>query len=83
VVRNVARMVADQHDTDIVFSGRLRLKDASYGVQLADGLGVDARFGHVATQIYDELVEMGAGEANESKVMDALRGSRPSRLSGK
>lgn len=73
VVRNVARMTADQHERDIVFSGRLRLKDTSYGVQLARDLGVDARFGSVAERAYDELVEMGYGDVNESKVMDAQR----------
>ncbi len=73
VVRNVARMVADHHDTDITFSGRLRLKDVNYGVQLARDLGVDARFGQVAERAYDELVDMGAGDVNESKVMDAQR----------
>ncbi len=73
VVRNVARMVADHHDTDITFSGRLRLKDVGYGVQLARDLGVDARFGQVAARAYDELVDMGAGDVNESKVIDAAR----------
>ncbi len=73
VVRNVARMVAEHHDTDITFSGRLRLKDVNYGVQLARDLGVDARFGQVAERAYDELIEMGAGDVNESKVMDAQR----------
>ena len=73
VVRNVARMVADHHDTDIVFSGRLRLKDVSYGMQLADHLGIDARFGDAAIQAYGELVDSGAGDVNESKVVDTLR----------
>ncbi len=73
VVRNVARMVADAHDRDIVFSGRLRLKDAAYGVKLAEGLGFDARFGQVATRSYEELVDQGFGDLNESVVIDALR----------
>ncbi|MGI9415021.1 MAG: NAD(P)-dependent oxidoreductase, partial [Hyphomicrobiales bacterium] len=73
VVRNVRRMVADHHDTDIVFSGRLRLKDAQYGLQLAQQMGVDAAFGQAAVDIYWALVDRGFGEANESKVLDGLR----------
>ena len=75
VVRNVRRMVAGQHETDIVFSGRLRLKDTSYGVQLAETLGLDARFGQVAERAYVELVDQGLGDINESKVVDSLRGA--------
>jgi len=73
VVRNVRRMVAGQHETDIVFTGRLRLKDTSYGVRLAETLGLDARFGQVAERAYVELVDQGLGDINESKVVDSLR----------
>lgn len=73
VVRNVRRMAAGQHETDIVFSGRLRLKDTSYGVRLAESLGLDARFGQVAERAYVELVDKGLGDVNESKVVDSLR----------
>ena len=75
VVRNVRWMVAGQHETDIVFSGRLRLKDTSYGVQLAETLGLDARFGQVAERAFVELVDQGLGDINESKVVDSLRGA--------
>jgi 3-hydroxyisobutyrate dehydrogenase len=73
VVRNSRRMLRGDHDRDIVFSGRLRLKDACYGVQLAQAMGVDARIGRTAAETYQRLVDLGLGELNESKVIDALR----------
>jgi 3-hydroxyisobutyrate dehydrogenase len=73
VVRNSRRMLRSDHDRDIVFAGRLRLKDARYGVQLAHAMGVDARIGRTAADTYQRLVDLGHGELNESKVIDALR----------
>jgi 3-hydroxyisobutyrate dehydrogenase len=73
VVRNSRRMLGGDHDRDIVFSGRLRLKDARYGVQLTQAIGVDARLGRTAADAYQRLVDLGLGELNESKVIDALR----------
>src|SRR4029450_13779155 len=74
VVRNSQRMLRGDHDRDIVFPGRLRLKDALYGVRLAQALGVDARLGRPAGDAYQRLTALGLGELNESKVIDALRG---------
>jgi 3-hydroxyisobutyrate dehydrogenase len=74
VVRNSQRMLRGDHDRDIVFSGRLRLKDALYGVRLAEAVGVDARLGRTAADAYQRLTALGLGELNESKVIDALRG---------
>ena len=73
VVRNSRRMLHGDHDRDIVFSGRLRLKDARYGVRLAQAMGVDARLGRTAADAYQRLVDLGLGASNESKVIDALR----------
>jgi 3-hydroxyisobutyrate dehydrogenase len=70
VVRNVARMISGDHDRDVVFSGRLRLKDARYGMQAAHALGVRSRFGEVAVDMLTRLVEAGHGECNESKIYD-------------
>lgn len=74
VIRNSRRMLRGDHDRDVVFAGRLRLKDARYGVQLAQAMGVDARLGRTAADAYQRLTDLGLGELNESKVIDALRG---------
>jgi len=75
VVRNVRRMVAGDHDRDIVFTSALRLKDVEYGVRFAQGIGMGSPFGTVAEDIYRRLCEMGHADVNESKVIDVSRKS--------
>lgn len=76
VIRNAQRMLDGRHERNIVFTGRLRLKDTRYGVDLARRLGFDARFGKVALRRYRALVDSGLGEVNESKIIDAVRKAR-------
>jgi 3-hydroxyisobutyrate dehydrogenase len=76
VVRNSRRMADGQHD-DVVFSGRLRRKDADYGVRLADKLGLGAPFGHVALAGLDRLLAAGLGDANESRIIEVARTAPP------
>lgn len=59
VVRNVRRIVAGDHDQDVVFSGRLRRKDAAYAMRLAQSLGVGAPFGAAALAGLDRLLAAG------------------------
>jgi 3-hydroxyisobutyrate dehydrogenase len=73
VVRNVARMVADDHYGPVTFSGRLRRKDAAYALALAEELGMAAPFGEVAVSTLDDLLAAGLGEANESAVIEVAR----------
>jgi len=73
VIRNTKRMVAGDHDQNVVFSGRWRLKDTLYGLQLAERFGQEARFGKVAGEIYRMLVDSDFGDLNETKVIDVLR----------
>ena len=73
VIWNSERMIAGDHEENVVFSGRWRLKDTLYGLRLAEKVGHDARFGKVAGNIYRMLVESGFGDENETKVVDVLR----------
>ena len=73
VVRNTQRMVAGRHDSDIIFTGNLRLKDALYGVRLAGGLGVSSDFGVLAADCFQALEYAGEGDLNECKVIDVMR----------
>ncbi len=73
VVRNSRRMVAGDHDRDVVFSGRLRRKDAAYGVALAERLGLAAPLGREALRGLDSLVESGLGDQNESSIIEVAR----------
>lgn len=80
VVRNAWRMAGGDHDRDVVFTGRLRHKDASYGVRLAQLLGTDAPLGRAALASLDQLLADGLGDQNESAVVQVARtaGTPPS-----
>jgi 3-hydroxyisobutyrate dehydrogenase len=73
VVRNTRRMLAADHDQDIVFSGALRLKDIDYALRFARAVGVASPFGEVAGRAYRRLCELGFAGLNESKVIEACR----------
>jgi 3-hydroxyisobutyrate dehydrogenase len=73
VVRNSRRMAASDHGENVVFSGRLRRKDAAYAMALAAQLGVGAPFGQVALDGLDELLASGLGDANESAIIEIAR----------
>jgi 3-hydroxyisobutyrate dehydrogenase len=72
VVRHSARMSRGEHEP-VVFSGALRLKDALYGVAMARKLGVPPALGQTAAAAFQRLVDLGQGERNESRVIDAMR----------
>ena len=59
VVRNARRMVADDHDRNVVFTPVLRLKDVSYALDLAQALGMRAPFGQVAAGQLQQLIDLG------------------------
>ncbi|MFI4986376.1 MAG: NAD(P)-dependent oxidoreductase [Alphaproteobacteria bacterium] len=73
VIRNAGFMAEGSHDERIVFSGRWRLKDTLYGVRLAEKMGERPSLGHAAAAAFQRQVDLGFGEANESKVIEALR----------
>jgi 3-hydroxyisobutyrate dehydrogenase len=77
VVRNSRRMADGDHAHNIVFSGRLRRKDADYGMQLADKLGLGAPFGRAALDGLDALLAAGLGDRNESSIIEVARNARP------
>jgi 3-hydroxyisobutyrate dehydrogenase len=79
VVRNARRMADGDHDRDIVFSGRLRHKDADYGVRLAEALGLEAPFGRTALAGLEQLLALGLGDDNESSIIDVARSGRVTR----
>jgi 3-hydroxyisobutyrate dehydrogenase len=73
VVRNTRRMVAADHDQNIVFSSALRLKDVEYAMRFARQLGIGSAFGALAEDVYRQLCELGHAHVNESKVIDVCR----------
>lgn len=73
VVRNSRRMVVGDADREVVFSGRLRHKDADYALRLARELGIGAPFGQVALDGLADLLAAGLGDANESSIIEVAR----------
>jgi 3-hydroxyisobutyrate dehydrogenase len=73
VVRNTRRMVAGDHDENVVFTPALRLKDVEYALALARKLGVASPFGDVAADLLRQLCARGGADANESKIFEISR----------
>ena len=73
VVRNSRRIADGNHDTDIVFSGRLRHKDTLYAIRLAERLGLGVPFGQAALAGLERLLAAGLGDQNESSIIDVAR----------
>jgi 3-hydroxyisobutyrate dehydrogenase len=73
VVRNTGRMLAADHERNIVFTAALRLKDVEYGLEFARSLGIGAPFGALAEQVYRRLCALGHAHSNESAVIDVAR----------
>lgn len=73
VVRNTLRMVANDHDRNITFTGALRAKDALYGVALAKSLGIDPGLGKAALAAYELLQKQGVDDLNESHIFEAMK----------
>ena len=82
VVRNSRRMAAGTHETDVVFSGRLRHKDALYGIRLAEKLGLGVPFGQTALAGLERLLAAGLGDQNESSIIDVARRCEPASPNG-
>jgi len=73
VVRNARRIVDNDHERDVVFTPVLRLKDVTYAVEFARGLGLGSPFGGLAAKQLQQLIDMGHARANESKIIEVAK----------
>jgi 3-hydroxyisobutyrate dehydrogenase len=73
VVRNARRIVDDDHDVNVVFTPLLRLKDVRYALELAAALGMHAPIGAVVAAQLQQLIDLGHGSVNESKIVEIAR----------
>jgi len=73
VSEHSARMAEGKRNQPVGFAGSGRLKDAVYGVKLAEKLGRQALVGEAAAQVFDQMVQAGMGGLNDSEVIDAIR----------
>jgi len=77
VVRNTRKMAEGKHDTDVTFTPPLRLKDASYGVEMAQDLGLSTPFGSAACETFRVLCELDYETEDESVVIEMARKNLP------
>jgi 3-hydroxyisobutyrate dehydrogenase len=77
VVRNTRRMAQADHDRNVLFTPRLRLKDVEYALRLASKLKIGAPFGALAARMFREMCELGYLECNESRVIEVARRQPP------
>ena len=73
VIRNTRRIADGEHDKDVVFTPRLRLKDVDYALRFARKLGIGSPFGALAGELFGQLCALGGAQANESKVIEVAR----------
>lgn len=68
-----AAMAEGKKGQEVAFSGRGRLKDALYGMRLAEKLRRQALVGKAAVDVWSQMIDVGMGDANDSELIDALR----------
>jgi 3-hydroxyisobutyrate dehydrogenase len=73
VVRNTRRIAEGNHECDILFTPRLRLKDVDYGLALARKFSIGSPFGGLAGEMFRQLCTLHQRESNESKIIDVAR----------
>jgi 3-hydroxyisobutyrate dehydrogenase len=77
VVRNANRMVAGDHEQNVVFAPVLRLKDVDYALKLAGRLGIGSPYGRLAASQLRRLCDLGHAHSNESKIIEVARLQTP------
>jgi 3-hydroxyisobutyrate dehydrogenase len=73
VKRHSRHMATGQHDNPIGFTPHGRLKDILYGVQYQEQIGGQALLGHAAAALFQQMIDIGWGERNDSEAIDGLR----------
>jgi len=83
VKRHSRHMATGQHDNPIGFTPHGRLKDILYGVQYQEQIGGQALLGHAAAALFQQMIDIGWGERNDSEAIDGLREATKRRKAGR
>jgi 3-hydroxyisobutyrate dehydrogenase len=73
VKRHSRHMADDKHDNPIGFTPRGRLKDTLYGCQFQEQVGGQAKLGYAAAALFQQMIDIGWGERNDSEAINGLR----------
>jgi 3-hydroxyisobutyrate dehydrogenase len=73
VKRHSRSMADDKHDNPIGFTPHGRLKDTLYGCQFQEQVGGQAKLGYAAAALFQQMIDIGWGERNDSEAINGLR----------
>jgi 3-hydroxyisobutyrate dehydrogenase len=73
VKRHARHMATGKHDNPIGFTPHGRLKDIRYGIEYQERIGGQALLGHAAAALFQQMIDIGWGERNDSEAIDGLR----------
>ncbi len=73
VVRHSRYMAYDEHEDPVQFSGRGRIKDFGYGIEVIEQVGAQAVIGRAARSVFEQMVALDMGDLNDSELIDTLR----------
>jgi len=76
--KNMAESIKED---PVMFTGRNRVKDTTYGIQVIEQLGAQSILGYATKLVWQQMVEQGMGYRNDSELIDALRSAAKHRAS--
>lgn len=81
VIRHSRYMAYETHEDPVQFSGKNRIKDLTYGIELMEKLGAQSIIGRATRAVFEQMNERDMGDLNDSELIDTLRiihGGKPS-----
>ena len=73
VVRHSRYMAHGAHEDPVQFSAFGRIKDLTYGIELIEKIGAQSVIGRATRSVFEQMVERGQGDLNDSELIDVLR----------
>lgn len=73
VLLNSPAMVSGDHEKDVLFSAKWRLKDTDYGYKFAKKMGTSSNLAEESLKYFQKLVDEGFENSAGSKVIDVMR----------
>lgn len=73
VSRHSKYMAYETHEHPVQFSGKNRIKDLTYGIDLMEALGAQSVIGRATRDVFGQMVDLDMGDLNDSELIDTLR----------
>ena len=73
VSRHSKYMAYQSHEDPVQFSGKNRIKDLTYGIDLMEELGAQSVIGRATRDVFGQMVGLDMGDLNDSELIDTLR----------